>query len=128
MKKNIYSAMFSALLSLGIIFGLFSFPANAAVKKSINSLEISEATLSFEAGDSPVFTGKIIGGAKDACSLYYERWSTLDSDGNVTGECYSDGRDPFSAEKITSFEQGKTYYYSAMIYTGEQGGYPGAKL
>ncbi len=33
MKKNIYSAMFSALLSLGIIFGLFSFPANAAVKK-----------------------------------------------------------------------------------------------
>lgn len=125
MKKNIYSAMFSALLSLGIIFGLFSFPANAAVKKSINSLEISEATLSFEAGDSPVFTGKIIGGAKDACSLYYERWSTLDSDGNVTGECYSDGRDPFSAEKITSFEQGKTYYYSAMIYTGEQGGYPG---
>ena len=25
MKKNIYSAMFSALLSLGIFFGLFSF-------------------------------------------------------------------------------------------------------
>ncbi|MBP3335802.1 MAG: hypothetical protein J6L61_06670 [Ruminiclostridium sp.] len=80
-------------------------------------VEITDATLSFNAGDNPRFTAKLAEGYDDKLSIWEEQWALLDENGNKVKWCSSvDGFNPTDKEKLlTEFEEKKTYYYSVTV-------------
>ena len=78
--------------------------------KVIDVVEINDVTVSFKAGDKPVFTGKVPDGANYA---YRCEWWELDS---KTGAMSTDFGN-FYENKINTFEAGKTYHYGVYVTT-----------
>lgn len=78
--------------------------------KTIDVVEINDVTVSFKAGDKPVFTGKVPDGANYA---YRCEWWELDS---KTGAMSTDFGN-FYENKINTFEAGKTYHYGVYVTT-----------
>lgn len=84
-------------------------------KKEIDVIEINDATTHFNAGDKPVFTGKVPDGAPYV--IDFERWTT---DGaGITSSDYWNQRygdhEGSWGELITTFEAGKTYNYGLYL-------------
>lgn len=77
--------------------------------KVIDVVEINNVTVSFKDGDKPVFTGKSPEGLKYA---YNCEWWELDS---KTGAISADFFSGAYENKITAFEDGKTYHYGVYV-------------
>ena len=82
-----------------------------------DKVEITDATLTFNAGDKPGFTAKLTDEHEDKFSIREEKWTLLDESGNRVKWCSSvEMFNPIDKEKLlTEFEEGKTYYYSISI-------------
>lgn len=82
-----------------------------------DKVEITDAKLAFNAGDKPEFTAKLADGYEDKFSIWEEKWTLLDENGNRVKWCSSvEMFNPIDKEKLlTEFEEGKTYYYSISI-------------
>ena len=82
-----------------------------------DKVEITDATLTFNAGDKPGFTAKLADEHEDKFSIREEKWTLLDESGNRVKWCSSvEMFNPIDEEKLlTEFEEGKTYYYSISI-------------
>lgn len=82
-----------------------------------DKVEITDATLTFNAGDKPGFTAKLADKHEDKFSIREEKWTLLDESGNRVKWCSSvEMFNPIDKEKLlTEFEEGKTYYYSISI-------------
>lgn len=80
-----------------------------------DKVEITDATLNFNAGDKPKFTAKLT--EEDKFSIWEEEWALLDENGKKVKWCSSvDVFNPTDEENLlTEFEEGKTYYYSVTI-------------
>ena len=80
-----------------------------------DKVEITDATLNFNAGDKPVFTAKLT--EEDKFSIWEEEWALLDENGKKVKWCSSvEVFNPTDEENLlTVFEEGKTYYYSVTI-------------
>lgn len=80
-----------------------------------DKVEITDATLNFNAGDKPKFTAKLT--EEDKFSIWEEEWALLDENGKKV-KWYSsvDVLNPTDEENLlTEFEEEKTYYYSVTI-------------
>lgn len=80
-----------------------------------DKVEITDATLNFNAGDKPKFTAKLT--EEDKFSIWEEEWALFDENGKKVKWCSSvDVLNPTDEENLlTEFEEGKTYYYSVTI-------------
>ena len=79
--------------------------------------KITGATLRFQDGDAPVFTAQV---AEEDRGNYYissEQWSELDENGNKVKWCssYNSENPKDESQLLTTFEAGKTYYYSITV-------------
>ncbi len=84
--------------------------ANTQKNNSIELVEINNATINFNSGDKPVFTGKVPEDANYACQC--EWWET---DNGKTGVNSQELGDQTYENHITSFENGKTYRYGLYL-------------
>lgn len=96
-------------------------PENPA---AIDLIEIHDVTVSFKAGDKPVFTGSV---SENAAYAFRCEWWSLDSDTGILSTEPEWGGDIYT-NKITAFEAGKTYHYGVYVtaYTADIS--PDAKL
>nr|WP_294038005.1 hypothetical protein [uncultured Ruminococcus sp.] len=92
--------------------------------KEISVIEINNATLTFKDGDKPVFTGTVP--ENDQYAFRCEWWSLDENTGIVSTEPEWGG--DIYKNKITAFEDGKTYHYGVYVtaYTADIS--PNAKL
>ena len=92
--------------------------------KEISVIEINNATLTFNDGDKPVFTGTVP--ENDQYAFRCEWWSLDENTGIVSTEPEWGG--DIYKNKITAFEAGKTYHYGVYVtaYTADIS--PDAKL
>ena len=83
----------------------------------IDVIEINDATISFNAGDKPVFTGNVPDNEDYAFRC---EWWSLDSDTGLVSTEPEWGSEIYK-NKITTFEAGKTYHYGVYVsaYYGE---------
>ena len=79
--------------------------------KTIDVVEINDVTVSFKAGDKPVFTGKVPNGADYAFRC---EWWSLDENTGIVSTEPEWGGDIYK-NKITAFEAGKTYHYGVYV-------------
>ena len=86
-------------------------------KELLDKIEITGATLNFNAGDKPSFTAKLDDKYEDKLSIWYEKWALLDENGKRIKWCSSvEVFNPTVEENLlTEFEEGKTYYYSITV-------------
>lgn len=99
--------------------------AELSEPKEIAAVEINGATLTFNDGDKPVFTGKIPDGAP--YKLIYEAWQT-DGEGISSEEWFNnaDHLPMWGGKLITAFDENKTYTYKLYLTTtaaGSEAGY-----
>lgn len=80
--------------------------------KKIDQIELNGATISFKAGDKPVFTGKVPDGAP---YIYQCEWWLCGDAGVNSAEFW----DKSFTDHITKFEAGKTYEYGAYFKAAE---------
>ena len=90
----------------------------------ISVIEINNATLTFKDGDKPVFTGTV---PDDAPYAFRCEWWSLDENTGIVSTEPEWGGDIYK-NKITAFEDGKTYHYGVYVtaYTADIS--PDAKL
>ena len=90
-------------------------PTKTVQLKRIDVIELNNATISFNAGDKPVFTGKT---PDEATYVYqFECWEAKDGSGITSAEFFNKGYD----KHITTFESGKEYQY--ILYFKAKEGY-----
>lgn len=81
-----------------------------------DKVEITDAKLTFNAGDKPEFTAKLGKDYEDKFLLWEEQWALLDENGNKVKWCSSVTEyNPTEENLLTEFEEGKTYYYSVTV-------------
>ena len=92
--------------------------------KEISVIEINNATLTFQNGDKPVFTGTV---PDDAPYAFRCEWWSLDENTGIVSTEPEWGGDIYK-NKITAFVDGKTYHYGVYVtaYTADIS--PDAKL
>lgn len=80
-------------------------------------VQVTGATLQFQPGDKPVFTGKVMPEDTEKYTIE-EEWALLDEAGTPILWCSSnEENDPPAENRLTTFEAGKTYHYSVYAYT-----------
>lgn len=103
----------------------FRLTIPAAGSAALDSVQVTNATLTYQAGDKPQATAKTDGTAQ----ITYEYWEEMEE--NDKGELvpvkfwYSDPAELAKVpegKRITQFEAGKRYMYSLMLASAE--GYP----
>ena len=90
----------------------FIEPSKPVQLKKIDLIELNGATVSFKAGDKPVFTGKVPDGAP---YIYQCEWWLCGDAGVNSAEFW----DKSFTEHITEFEAGKKYEYGAYFKAAE---------
>lgn len=94
-------------------------PTKPVQKQEIDVVEINNATLKFNDGDKPVFTGT----ATDTrYKFVYEAWRTDDA-GISSEEWFNndDHIDYWGGKLITTFDKNKTYTYELIFTTSAEG-------
>ena len=90
-------------------------PTKPVQLKHIDAIELNNATISFNAGDKPVFTGKT---PDESPYVYqFECWQDKDGVGITSTEFFNQGYEKL----ITTFESGKEYQY--ILYFKAKEGY-----
>ena len=94
------------------------------VPEEIKTIDVTNATLSYNAGDTPKATATLSGENAAKYKIAYEYWEEMEqqSDGSVVPVrfWYSDAAENAKLaddKKITNFEEGKTYVYSIKLET-----------
>ena len=94
------------------------------VPEEIKTIDVTNATLSYHAGDTPKATATLSGENAAKYKIAYEYWEEMEqqSDGSVVPVrfWYSDAAENAKLaddKKITTFEEGKTYVYSIKLET-----------
>jgi len=94
------------------------------VPEEIKTIDVTNATLSYNAGDTPKATATLSGENAAKYKIAYEYWEEMEqqSDGSVVPVrfWYSDAAENVKLaddKKITTFEEGKTYVYSIKLET-----------
>lgn len=90
-------------------------PTKTVQLKRIDVIELNNATISFNASDKPVFTGKTPD--KSPYIYQFECWEAKDSAGITSAEFFNQGYE----NHITTFESGKEYQY--ILYFKAKEGY-----
>lgn len=92
-------------------------------QKEIEVIEINNATLTFNDGDTPVFTGTI---TDTRFVMVYEAWQT-DGEGISSDEWFNndDHLDAWGGKLITTFDKNKIYAYKIYLKTTAQGSLDG---
>ena len=90
-------------------------PTKPVQLKHIDVIELNNATISFNANDKPIFTGKT---PTESPYIYqFECWEAKDGVGITSAEFFNKGYD----KHITTFESGKEYQY--ILYFKAKEGY-----
>ena len=90
-------------------------PTKPVQLKHIDVIELNNATISFNANDKPIFTGKT---PTESPYIYqFECWEAKDGLGITSAEFFNKGYD----KHITTFESGKEYQY--ILYFKAREGY-----
>ena len=94
------------------------------VPEEIKTIDVTNATLSYHAGDTPKATATLSGENAAKYKIAYEYWEEMEqqSDGSVVPVrfWYSDAAENAKLaddKKITTFEEGKSYMYSIKLET-----------
>ena len=94
------------------------------VPEEIKTIDVTNATLSYNAGDTPKATATLSGENAAKYKIAYDYWEEMEqqSDGSVVPVrfWYSDAAENAKLaddKKITTFEEGKTYVYSIKLET-----------
>ena len=94
------------------------------VPEGIKTIDVTNATLTYHAGDTPKATATLSGENAAKYKIVYEYWEELEkqSDGSVVPVrfWYSDATENAKLaddKKITAFEEGKSYMYSIKLKT-----------
>ena len=92
-------------------------PTESDNPAAIDLIEINDVTVSFKAGDKPVFTGSV---SENAAYAFRCEWWSLDSNTGILSTEPEWGGDIYK-NKITAFEAGKTYHYGVYVtaYTAD---------
>ena len=89
-------------------------PTKPVELKRIDVIELNNATISFNVGDKPVFTGKT---PDESPYIYqFECWQDKDGAGITSAEFFNQGYE----NHITTFESGKEYQY-ILYFKAEEG-------
>lgn len=89
-------------------------PTKPVELKRIDVIELNNATISFNVGDKPVFTGKT---PDESPYIYqFECWQDKDGAGITSAEFFNQGYE----KHITTFESGKEYQY-ILYFKAEEG-------
>lgn len=88
-------------------------PTKPVQLKRIDVIELNNATISFNANDKPVFTGKTP--AESPYIYQFECWETKDGAGITSAEFFNKGYE----NHITTFESGKEYQYILYFKSAE---------
>ncbi len=95
-------------------------PTKPLQKQEIDVVEINNATLKFNDGDKPVFTGTI---SDDRYKFVYEAWRTNDAGISSVDWFNNDEHlDYWGGKLITTFDKNKTYTYELTLVTTAEGG------
>ena len=95
-------------------------PTKPVQKQEIDVVEINNATLKFNDGDKPVFTGTI---SDDRYKFVYEAWRTNDAGISSVDWFNNDEHlDYWGGKLITTFDKNKTYTYELTLVTTAEGG------
>lgn len=86
-------------------------PTESDKPATIDLIEINDVTVSFKDGDKPVFTGTVP--ENDQYAFRCEWWSLDENTGIVSTEPEWGG--DIYKNKITAFEDGKTYHYGVYV-------------
>lgn len=121
---NPISATANAVKTVDGLFVMNVETIRPEATKEISVIEINNATLTFKDGDKPVFTGTVP--ENDQYAFRCEWWSLDENTGIVSTEPEWGG--DIYKNKITAFEDGKTYHYGVYVtaYTADIS--PDAKL
>lgn len=88
-------------------------PTKTVELKKIDAIELNNATISFNVGDKPVFTGKT---PDNAPYIYqFECWQDKNGAGITSAEFFNKGYE----NQITAFESGKEYKYILYFKSAE---------
>lgn len=88
-------------------------PTKTVELKKIDAIELNNATISFNVGDKPVFTGKT---PDNAPYIYqFECWQDKNGAGITSAEFFNRGYE----NQITAFESGKEYKYILYFKSAE---------
>lgn len=81
----------------------------------IDTINITDATLSFKVGEAPKFTGKVAASDTGKYTIIWEGWELFDENDEIVEACYSDGGIE-SDKLLQTFRKGETYYYSIGVW------------
>ena len=95
-------------------------PTKPVQEKEIDVVEINNATLKFNDGDKPVFTGTI---SDTRYKFVFEAWRTNDAGISSVDWFNNEDHLPYWGGKlITAFDKDKTYTYELALVTTAEGG------
>ena len=95
-------------------------PTKPVQEKEIDVVEINNATLKFNDGDKPVFTGTI---SDTRYKFVFEAWRTNDAGiSSVDWFNNDDHLEYWGGKLITMFDKNKTYTYELALVTTAEGG------
>lgn len=97
-----------------LITAITTIQPRSAQLQNISVVEINNATISFNVGDKPVFTGKT---PDNAPYIYQCEW--WETDEGKEGKHSTDFFDGGFERLITNFERGKTYNYGIYLKAAE---------
>lgn len=97
-----------------LITAITTIQPRSAQLQNISVVEINNATISFNVGDKPVFTGKT---PDNAPYIYQCEW--WETDKGKEGKHSTDFFDGGFERLITNFERGKTYNYGIYLKAAE---------
>ena len=95
----------------------WSNASTVSLEQIVNAVNLVNVSISMEMGLTPAFTAEVDSSDQDKYEVYLEQWSGSDGK-SITSEESFNSKIP-EDERITTFEEGVTYYYSVWVKAKE---------